>query len=304
MATQSEEIKNIRGSIKELKENLVKRNRESNKKFIAEETKREVFKMIEPLIKDSKDMVDIIKELERDSDLKNEEIAKIIIEAIKESFKEVKFEPKFNVPNVIVPDIKVPNVKVNIPQALPPNVVVKGREVKQQKIVIPKTMEVRGMKTFMETLVKAIEGMKDSKASSEPIPVVLTFGGKEYLGAGGGPSRMYLFNKERTTISPMSEGHSSVGVGTQTATPVGTAIQLSTTSVPCKRVFIQSHESNGSLTEPVVVIGDVNIIATLATRKGRVFYPTQGDWFYVSNLNLLYIIALDGDVKVHYYYEN
>ena len=90
------------------------------------------------------------------------------------------------------------------------------------------------------------------------------------------------------------EAHSSVGSGTKTVTTAGTAVQLSTTSVPCKRVWVQkSGDSTG-----IISVGD----STVTTDGRRLFY-SQGDWFNVSDLNLLYINSTASGDSVSYYYE-
>ncbi len=99
-------------------------------------------------------------------------------------------------------------------------------------------------------------------------------------------------------------GHGTVGDGTKTLGVAGTRVQLSTSSVPCKRIFVQSHESNGSLTNGgLVVVGGVTVVATTGTRRGYALYPTQGEWFTITNLNLLYVDSVDASAVVVYFYE-
>jgi hypothetical protein len=94
--------------------------------------------------------------------------------------------------------------------------------------------------------------------------------------------------------------------GTKTVTTAATRVQLSSSSVPCKRVWVQAWESNSTLdaNNPViVVVGASNVEAAAATRNGQALYPTQGDWFQVSNLNLLWLDATHNLAKVSYFYE-
>ena len=106
--------------------------------------------------------------------------------------------------------------------------------------------------------------------------------------------------------SNSGDGAASVGDNTGSVATAGTAVQLP--DVSCKRVMIVCSEWNGDSANcpngGIIVIGGSGVVAALATRKGRSLYPTQGDWFNVSNLNLLYIDALDSGAKYHYYYEN
>ena len=77
----------------------------------------------------------------------------------------------------------------------------------------------------------------------------------------------------------------SVSDGTQTVATAGSAVQLSATSVPCKRVFIQALDNNSGN----IVIGASTVVAAQGTRRGALLFPSQGMWCYVGDLNLLYI---------------
>lgn len=93
------------------------------------------------------------------------------------------------------------------------------------------------------------------------------------------------------------------GDGTQTVTTLGTRVQLHADR-PCKRVWVQSHEDNGALTNGgLVTVGGSGVVAASASRSGRALYPTNGEWFEINNLNLLWIDSVDDGAKVHYYYE-
>ena len=92
-------------------------------------------------------------------------------------------------------------------------------------------------------------------------------------------------------------GANGVSGGTRTVTTAGTAVQLSVASVPCKRVFIQALSANTG----VIAVGGSGVLA--ASMNGQYFYATQGDWFEVSNLNLIYIDASVNGEGVGYYYE-
>lgn len=96
------------------------------------------------------------------------------------------------------------------------------------------------------------------------------------------------------------EGHGTVGDGIRTVTTAGTRVQLSTSSVSCKRLVIQSLSSNTG----VMVVGSVTCVAAEATRQGVALWPTQRAEFYVNNLNLLYIDSTVNGEKAHYFYED
>jgi len=86
--------------------------------------------------------------------------------------------------------------------------------------------------------------------------------------------------------------------GTATVATAGTRVQLSSDQ-PCQRVHITAYEGNTG----TIVVGDVNCVAAAATMRGRPLYATQGDWFYVPNLNQLYIDATANTQKVSWYAE-
>ena len=96
------------------------------------------------------------------------------------------------------------------------------------------------------------------------------------------------------------EGSGAVGDGTKSVTTAGSAVQLSSTSVTCRKVWIQASSANTG----VIVVGGSTVVAAEATRRGRALWPTQGDWFNVNNLNLLYIDSTVNGEKVNFYYEN
>ena len=83
-------------------------------------------------------------------------------------------------------------------------------------------------------------------------------------------------------------------------TTPGTAECLVAVSTPCKRVFIQGSSANTN----IVAVGGSGVIAAEATRQGLALYPTQGQWFNVSDLNLIYLDVIVASEKVNYFYEN
>jgi len=154
-------------------------------------------------------------------------------------------------------------------------------------LVMPKKMKVEG-----EVGITA--------DNDNPVPVMLVDEkGNPYKAVGGG-GIAFAGGGAKGTQDVRIQAHSGVGSGRKTITTAGTAEQLSSTSVPCKRVFIQALEGNTD----AVVIGDSNVVASLASRRGKAFFPTQGDWFYVNDLSLLYIDSTANGDKVNFFYEN
>ena len=95
----------------------------------------------------------------------------------------------------------------------------------------------------------------------------------------------------------------SVASGSATVATAATAVQLGSSGT-CKRVWIGSYESNGDLTNGgLICVGNSAVVAAAGTRTGLVLYPTQGDWFNVSNTNLLYIDSVDDAASINYFVE-
>ena len=116
-------------------------------------------------------------------------------------------------------------------------------------------------------------------------------------------SSMQIRNKEGSPMTPHAIAP-AIGIGNGTITTAGTAVQISTTSVPTTRVFICNNDSNSSLTNNgTIVVGDSTVVAAAATRKGQVIYAGNYVEFYVSDLNLLWVDSLDNSAKFHYFYE-
>lgn len=107
---------------------------------------------------------------------------------------------------------------------------------------------------------------------------------------------------KRLLVDALTElgGHSTVGDGTQTVTTAGTRVQLSATSVSCKRLIIQAMDNNSG----TIVVGGSTCAAAVGSRQGLALYSSQSAVFLVDNLNLLYIDSTESGDKVSYYYEN
>jgi len=113
-------------------------------------------------------------------------------------------------------------------------------------------------------------------------------------------SAVSVRNKNFANINPAQDTvATNVGTTTVTVASAGTPVQMSTASVPCTRVIVQCHESN---TGPITV-GNSNVIGALTGRKGWTIYPTNSQEFHVSDLNLLYVDAVNSGDKAHIYYE-
>ena len=94
------------------------------------------------------------------------------------------------------------------------------------------------------------------------------------------------------------KGSDNTGSGNVTLVTAGTVIQLP--NIPCKRVFIQAFDTNTG----VIVVGGIDVKALATDRKGVAYFPSQGNWHNVSNLNLLYIDSTVNGDKISYNFEN
>ena len=91
------------------------------------------------------------------------------------------------------------------------------------------------------------------------------------------------------------------GGGRQLATTAGTAIQLSTTSIPCFGIEVSPVSTN---TAPIVV-GNSTALYTFASRVGySLFASTGGHFFYCKDLNAVYIDGVSTEGVSFLYYLN
>ena len=140
--------------------------------------------------------------------------------------------------------------------------------------------------------------MADAKRDSNRVPSMLGVSSSDL----STPTKVAVdptTNRLKVDAAYTAAGNSSAGSGNQTIVTAGTAVQLES-DTSCVRVFVQALETNSG----VVVVGDSNVDAAEGSRRGLALYAGQGDWFNVSNLNLLYIDSTQSGDKVHYYYES
>lgn len=235
-------------------------------------------------------------------------------ERIIQAIKQIKIEPKITVnPPKVYVEPKEPKVNVEAPK-----VIVKPAKVVLQERPFPSEIVVKGFASFVKAIITVLRGQLNVKlgnvSKKTPLPVVLTHESKFYKAmlavAGGGSysqsGRLWIKNAKNQVVNPLSQQHTEVVTGTAYVITAGTAVQLA--DVDCKRVWVQNNEWNADAANcpngGMVIIGDSLVTATpLAARRGKVIHPQMGDWFFVDNLNRLYIDALDDGAKIHYYVE-
>lgn len=99
---------------------------------------------------------------------------------------------------------------------------------------------------------------------------------------------------------PLQGTYSSVGNGKKTVLSAGTAVQLSATSVECKRIDITALPTN---TNPIAV-GSSTVLATVGSESGALISPLGSYTLYVTDLSLIYIDAQTSGEGVTYTYFN
>ena len=86
----------------------------------------------------------------------------------------------------------------------------------------------------------------------------------------------------------------TIGDGTQTVATAGVRVQLSTTSVRCKKVLITAKGGNSGN----IYIGGI----TIASGRGKQLVPLQDVEIEIDNLNLIYIDATSSGDGCSYVY--
>src|SRR5258708_13427373 len=81
----------------------------------------------------------------------------------------------------------------------------------------------------------------------------------------------------------VSPANTTMAVGVQTVATAGTRVQLTNTSVPCKKVTIQANLANTG----AIYVGD----STVSASRGMLLEPTFSFPLTVANLNMIYLDA-------------
>ena len=91
----------------------------------------------------------------------------------------------------------------------------------------------------------------------------------------------------------------SITSGTTTIATSGTAVQITTSSVPVPGVWVGSDENNAGL----IVVGVSSVVGTAGAQQGIMVEPAGNSIFIpVNNLNLLWVDASqNGDKAVWAY---
>ena len=92
--------------------------------------------------------------------------------------------------------------------------------------------------------------------------------------------------------------YSKIGVGNKTVTTAGTAVQVSSTSIRCSKLEITALETNAG----VITVGDSNVVAAVATRKGTPLGPGDTLTMNIHDVSKIYIDSTVSADKISYTY--
>lgn len=90
----------------------------------------------------------------------------------------------------------------------------------------------------------------------------------------------------------------TVGDGTAKCVTPATAVQLSASSITCRRVEVSAFSENAGL----IVVGGSTVLATAGSRRGLTLAPGETKTFYVRDVSLLYLDALNANDGLSYVY--
>lgn len=84
--------------------------------------------------------------------------------------------------------------------------------------------------------------------------------------------------------------------GRKAVTSAGTRVQLSTDFVFCQEVAVTAHEDNTG----TIVIGDSNVVASAATRRGLALGAGQTEYLRGINLQSIWVDSTQNNDAVTY----
>lgn len=142
--------------------------------------------------------------------------------------------------------------------------------------------------------------MANSDRNDNQVPVLILKSnagdGANVVGWADPTTHRLLVDASVTVTSVQIDGNDAFGDGARTVTTAGTRVQLSASSVPCRRVYIQALVGN---TGSIYVGG-----STIAAGRGIELLATATITLEVSDLNLVYLDSSVNGEGVSYAYEN
>lgn len=89
-----------------------------------------------------------------------------------------------------------------------------------------------------------------------------------------------------------------IGDGTVKTTTPGTAVQLSATSIGCRRVEVSAFPENVG----AVQVGGSTVLAAANGKRGRTLAPGESYTFHVKDVSMLYMDSLNANDGLSYVY--
>lgn len=227
-----------------------------------------------------------------------EEISKIKIQIpeIKVPEAQVRVEipeikiPEIRVPEIKIPEIKIPEIKIPPIKVPKPEVTVNPPSINIPKLEWPNDeMPIRGWVSLMGVDLNNPLPVQLRDAKGNPVNL---FENITSISSGGGGARIGRVSVNQLDITV-------VGDGRQTTT-AGSRVQLSTTSIPCKKVTITALPNNTDL----VVIGSNTVVASSDTRRGHPLFTGSSITFDIDNINKVFIDVVTTGEGVTYLYTN
>lgn len=185
-----------------------------------------------------------------------------------------------------------------------PQVTVNPPDINIPEVNIPPTV------IDLSSVVKALDPLKFiSDRPSKPISVRLSDGVK-FIKA----LQTVMENQEKQAIA-FSQGINandlkkylsvyspiagSIVTGTKTVTTAGTAVQITSTSTPCKGVWVSADLGTGA----VMCVGDSSVDAVASQMQGIVVIPGNlATFIAINDLNKLWVDAQSNGAKLSYAY--
>lgn len=94
--------------------------------------------------------------------------------------------------------------------------------------------------------------------------------------------------------------YQTIGDGVKSVTTAGTAVQLSSSSIPCRMVEVQARAGNTGK----IAVGASTVVATAGSERGIILQPGQSASFRVKDVSTLYLDASVSGEGVSYVYFN
>lgn len=101
-------------------------------------------------------------------------------------------------------------------------------------------------------------------------------------------------------MADISNSFKSIGDGVKSVTTAGTAVQVSTTSIPCRMVEIQARVANTGN----IAVGASTVVAAAGSERGFILVPGASVSLRVTDVNKLYIDAAVSGEGVSFLYFN